>query len=51
MPQPVARFRHTGLRSLQVVAFAQRQGFETVYNLAGGMSGRSREADAGVPSD
>lgn len=47
--QPVVCYCHHGMRSLQVVAFLQRQGFESVYNLAGGIDAWSQEADASVP--
>jgi len=47
--QPVIVYCHHGVRSMQVVAFLQRQGFESVYNLAGGIDAWSREADADVP--
>ncbi len=47
--QPVVCYCHHGMRSLQVVAFLQRQGFESVYNLAGGIDAWSLETDASVP--
>jgi rhodanese-related sulfurtransferase len=47
--QPVVCYCHHGMRSLQVVAFLQRQGFESVYNLAGGIDAWSVEVDAAVP--
>src|SRR6218665_2043607 len=47
--QPVIVYCHHGMRSMQVVAFLQRQGFETVYNLAGGIDAWSQEADRAVP--
>ncbi|MDN3920277.1 rhodanese-like domain-containing protein [Roseateles violae] len=47
--QPVVVYCHHGMRSLQVVAFLQRQGFESVYNLAGGIDAWSLEVDASVP--
>jgi len=37
------------MRSLQVVAFLERQGFETVYNLADGIEAWSCEQDPMVP--
>ena len=40
---------HHGVRSLQVVAFLERQGFESVYNLAGGIDAWSTHVDASVP--
>ena len=40
---------HHGVRSLQVVAFLERQGFGSVYNLAGGIDAWSTHVDASVP--
>lgn len=47
--QPIVVYCHHGMRSLQVVAFLQRQGFDSVYNLAGGIDAWSREVDPAVP--
>jgi rhodanese-related sulfurtransferase len=47
--QPVVCYCHHGMRSLQVVAFLLRQGFETVYNLAGGIEAWSLQVDPAVP--
>ena len=47
--QPVVCICHHGARSAQVVAFLERQGFESVYNLAGGIDAWSREVDTAVP--
>jgi rhodanese-related sulfurtransferase len=47
--QPVVCICHHGARSAQVVAFLERQGFESVYNLAGGIDAWSLQVDAGVP--
>ncbi|MBO9685567.1 rhodanese-like domain-containing protein [Roseateles chitosanitabidus] len=47
--QPVAVYCHHGVRSLQVVAFLSRQGFDVVYNLAGGIDAWSEEIDPSVP--
>lgn len=47
--RPVVCYCHHGMRSLQVVAFLERQGFETVYNLAGGIEAWSCEQDPMVP--
>lgn len=47
--QPVAVYCHHGVRSQQVVAFLTRQGFDVVYNLAGGIDAWSREIDPSVP--
>jgi rhodanese-related sulfurtransferase len=40
---------HHGARSAQVVAFLMRQGFDRVYNLAGGIDAWSTEVDPAVP--
>ncbi len=47
--QPVVCICHHGARSAQVVAFLERQGFEAVYNLAGGIDAWSAQVDAAVP--
>jgi rhodanese-related sulfurtransferase len=46
---PIVCICHHGVRSLQVVAFLERHGFESVYNLAGGIDAWSTEVDPGVP--
>lgn len=47
--QSIVCICHHGVRSLQVVAFLERQGFESVYNLAGGIDAWSVEVDPTVP--
>jgi rhodanese-related sulfurtransferase len=47
--QPVVCVCHHGVRSAQVVAFLERQGFESVYNLAGGIDAWSTQVDPSVP--
>jgi rhodanese-related sulfurtransferase len=47
--QPILCYCHHGVRSLQVVAFLERQGYASVYNLAGGIDAWSCEADVSVP--
>ena len=47
--QPVLGLCHHGMRSLQVVAFLEREGHADVYNIAGGIDAWSREVDASVP--
>lgn len=47
--QSIVCYCHHGMRSLQVVAFLQRQGFESVYNLAGGIDAWSLQVDPAVP--
>ncbi len=40
---------HHGARSAQVVAFLLRQGYDRVYNLAGGIDAWSGQVDPRVP--
>jgi rhodanese-related sulfurtransferase len=47
--QPLLSLCHHGVRSLQVAAFLERQGFSQVFNVAGGIDAWSREVDASVP--
>ena len=47
--QPVVCICHHGVRSAQVVAFLQRQGYTRAYNLSGGIDAWSTLVDAGVP--
>jgi rhodanese-related sulfurtransferase len=47
--QPIVCICHHGARSAQVVAFLERRGFESVYNLAGGVDAWSTQVDAAVP--
>lgn len=47
--QSVVVFCHHGVRSLQVVAFLMHQGFDAVYNLAGGIDAWSLQMDPAVP--
>ena len=47
--QPVVCICHHGARSAQVVAFLERSGFESAYNLAGGIDAWSVDVDAAVP--
>ena len=47
--QPVVCICHHGMRSAQVAAFLERQGFEAVYNLAGGIDAWSAQIDPTVP--
>ena len=47
--QSIVCICHHGVRSLQVVAFLERQGFEFVYNLAGGIDAWSLAVDPTVP--
>lgn len=47
--RPIVCICHHGVRSVQVVAFLQRQGFDSVYNLAGGIDAWSAVVDTTVP--
>ena len=47
--RPTVVYCHHGVRSLQVVAFLERQGFQQLHNLAGGIDAWSRQVDAAVP--
>ena len=47
--RPVVCICHHGARSAQVVAFLERSGFASAYNLAGGIDAWSRDVDAAVP--
>ena len=47
--RPILCICHHGMRSAQVGAFLERQGFESVYNLAGGIDAWSQMVDANVP--
>ncbi len=47
--QPILGLCHHGARSLQCVAFLRRQGFDSAYNIAGGIDAWSREVDPTVP--
>jgi rhodanese-related sulfurtransferase len=46
---PTVVICHHGARSLQVVAYLERQGFENLHNLQGGIDAWSREVDPTVP--
>lgn len=48
-PRPIVCICHHGVRSAQVVAFLERQGLASVYNLAGGIEAWSTEVDSRVP--
>ncbi len=47
--QAIVCLCHHGMRSQQVVAFLSRQGFRSVYNLAGGIDAWSLAIDPAVP--
>lgn len=48
--QPILVLCHHGVRSLQCDRFLQRQGFESVYPVAGGSDAGSCELDGTVPA-
>ena len=48
--QSIVCICHHGMRSAQVVAFLAQHGFDTVYNLSGGIAAWSQHVDANVPT-
>lgn len=46
---PTVVICHHGTRSLQVVAFLERLGFENLHNLRGGIDAWARQVDPSVP--
>jgi rhodanese-related sulfurtransferase len=46
---PTVVICHHGVRSLQVVAYLQRMGFDNLHNLQGGIDAWSRQVDPSVP--
>lgn len=46
---PTVIICHHGVRSLQVVAFLERQGFNNLHNLQGGIDAWARQVDPAVP--
>jgi rhodanese-related sulfurtransferase len=47
--QPILCICHHGVRSAQVVAFLERSGYDSVYNLAGGIDAWSTKVDPAMP--
>lgn len=47
--RPTVVYCHHGMRSLQVVAFLEQQGFQQLHNLVGGIDAWSRQIDPAVP--
>ena len=45
---PTVVICHHGVRSLQVIAFLQRAGFDNLHNLTGGIDAWSRQVDPQV---
>lgn len=48
--QPIVCVCHHGGRSAQVALFLQRQGYEDVYNLTGGVDAWARQVDPKMPT-
>jgi rhodanese-related sulfurtransferase len=48
--QPVVCICHHGARSMQVAAFLERQGFQNVTNLTGGMHAWALQVDTRMPT-
>jgi rhodanese-related sulfurtransferase len=48
--QPVVCICHHGARSMQVAAFLERQGFQNVTNLTGGMHAWALQVDTSMPT-
>ncbi len=46
---PTVVICHHGVRSQQVIAYLEQQGFENLHNLQGGIDAWSREVDPAVP--
>ncbi len=46
---PTVVICHHGVRSLQVIAYLQRMGFDNLHNLQGGIDAWSRTVDSTVP--
>lgn len=47
--RPVVCICHLGGRSAQVAMFLQRQGYEDVYNLSGGIDAWAKQVDSSMP--
>ena len=48
--QAIVCLCHHGMRSMQVAVFLERNGFDPIYNLVGGIDAWSREIDPAVPT-
>ena len=48
--RPIVCLCHHGMRSAQVGMFLERQGFDGVINLTGGIDAWSRDVDPSVPT-
>ena len=47
---PIVCICHHGARSFQVAAFLERQGFDKVINLSGGIDAWARQVDPSMPT-
>jgi rhodanese-related sulfurtransferase len=47
--RPIVAICHHGGRSLQVATFLEKNGYNNVHNLAGGVDGWSKTVDPAVP--
>lgn len=48
--RPIVCICHHGVRSLHVAMFLARQGFDPIFNLAGGIDAWAREVDPNCPT-
>lgn len=48
--RPIVCICHHGVRSRQVATFLEHRGFESIFNLHGGVDGWAREVDHGMPT-
>jgi rhodanese-related sulfurtransferase len=48
--QPVVCICHHGIRSMQVAAFLERNGFTQVANLTGGVQAWAQQVDSSMPT-
>ena len=49
MDKPVVCICHHGGRSMQVAMFLERNGFSSIYNLAGGVNAWAHDVDPAMP--
>ncbi|MFC4160513.1 rhodanese-like domain-containing protein [Chitinimonas lacunae] len=46
---PIVAICHHGMRSYQVASYLERAGFETLYNLSGGVAAWADQVDPAMP--
>lgn len=46
---PIVAICHHGMRSYQVAAFLEREGFDELYNLSGGVAAWADQVDPAMP--